>query len=148
MCSGADAHLLLPGWLAALQVIVMGIPSVERAVINKNKDGSYNLLVEGTGLQAVMGTLGVRGHDTTTNHVAEVERCLGIEAARRKIMEEIKYTMGSHGMSIDDRHTMLLADCMTYKVTRDRGCRLILLRAQSAFSTAICNSSCLYRSFH
>jgi hypothetical protein len=24
--------------------------------------------------------------------------------------------MGSHGMSIDDRHTMLLADCMTYKV--------------------------------
>lgn len=29
----------------------MGIPSVERAVINKQKDGSYNLLVEGTGLQ-------------------------------------------------------------------------------------------------
>lgn len=67
-------------------------------------------------LQAVMGTLGVLGHQTTTNHVAEVERVLGIEAARTKIMEEIKYTMGSHGMSIDDRHTMLLADCMTYKV--------------------------------
>lgn len=63
-----------------------------------------------------MGTLGVLGHKTTTNHVAEVERVLGIEAARTKIMEEIKYTMGSHGMSIDDRHTMLLADCMTYKV--------------------------------
>ncbi len=31
-------------------------------------------------------------------------------------MKEIRYTMGSHGMSIDDRHTMLLADCMTYKV--------------------------------
>jgi hypothetical protein len=30
-------------------------------------------------------------------------------------MNEIKYTMGSHGMSIDERHTMLLADCMTYK---------------------------------
>eukprot|EP00878_Enallax_costatus_P021182 GHUV01022417.1.p1 GENE.GHUV01022417.1~~GHUV01022417.1.p1 ORF type:complete len:456 (+),score=120.95 GHUV01022417.1:512-1879(+) len=97
------------------RVIVMGIPSVERAVINKQKDGSFNLLVEGTGLQAVMGTLGVLGHKTTTNHVAEVERVLGIEAARTKIMEEIKYTMGSHGMSIDDRHTMLLADCMTYK---------------------------------
>lgn len=63
-----------------------------------------------------MGTLGVLGHKTSTNHVAEVERVLGIEAARTKIMEEIKYTMGSHGMSIDDRHTMLLADCMTYKV--------------------------------
>jgi DNA-directed RNA polymerase III subunit RPC1 len=113
---------MLPACPTPLQVIVMGIPTVERAVINKNKDNSYNLLVEGTGLQAVMGTLGVRGHDTTTNHVAEVERCLGIEAARRKIMEEIKYTMGSHGMSIDDRHTMLLADCMTYKVRQWGDC--------------------------
>jgi DNA-directed RNA polymerase III subunit RPC1 len=31
-------------------------------------------------------------------------------------MSEIQDTMGAHGMSIDDRHTMLLADCMTYKV--------------------------------
>lgn len=30
-------------------------------------------------------------------------------------MSEIKGVMGAHGMSIDDRHTMLLADCMTYK---------------------------------
>ena len=30
-------------------------------------------------------------------------------------MEEIKFTMGEHGMSIDARHTMLLADCMTFK---------------------------------
>jgi hypothetical protein len=35
-----------------LQVIVMGIPTVERAVINKDdKTGLFNLLVEGTGLQ-------------------------------------------------------------------------------------------------
>jgi hypothetical protein len=30
-------------------------------------------------------------------------------------MSEIQATMGAHGMTIDDRHTMLLADCMTYK---------------------------------
>lgn len=64
-----------------------------------------------------MGTLGVVGCESTTNHVAEMERVLGIEAARRAIMEEIKTTMGAHGMSIDERHTMLLADCMTYKVS-------------------------------
>lgn len=40
------------------------------------------------------------------------------EAARRTIMEEIKATMEAHGMTIDNRHTMLLADCMTYKVRR------------------------------
>ena len=69
----------------------------------------------------MLGTLGVKGKTTTTNHIAEIERYLGIEAARSCIMSEIKYTMGSHGMSIDDRHTMLLADCMTYKVPEGGG---------------------------
>ena len=40
------------------QVIVSGIPSVERAVISKEKDGKHNLLVEGTNMQAVMATAG------------------------------------------------------------------------------------------
>ena len=35
---------------------------------------------------------------------------------RRTIIEQIEYTMVSHGMSIDHRHVMLLADLMTYKV--------------------------------
>lgn len=73
--------------------------------------------MEGTNLQAVMGTQGVVGTETTSNHVLEAASCLGIEAARTTIMREIKYTMGQHGMSIDDRHTMLLADCMTFKVS-------------------------------
>lgn len=34
---------------------------------------------------------------------------------RTTIMNEIAYTMSSHGMSIDVRHVMLLADLMTYK---------------------------------
>lgn len=76
----------------------------------------YSLGVEGQNLTAVMGTLGVDGCRTTTNHVMESEKVLGIEAARTKIMTEIQTTMSSHGMTIDARHTMLLADCMTYKV--------------------------------
>lgn len=56
------------------------------------------------------------GLQSDTNHVMEVEKCLGIEAARITIADQIKKTMGAHGMGIDDRHTMLLADCMTYKV--------------------------------
>ncbi len=64
------------------KVIVMGISTVERAVINKEKDGRFNLLVEGTNMQAVMATAGVLGLKTTTNHVSEIEKFLGIEAAR------------------------------------------------------------------
>ena len=103
-------------------VIVCGIPSVERAVINEKEgasggssgggggepggDGqgkSYKLLVEGVGLTHVMGVPGVKGSMTSSNHVIEVERVLGIEAARGTIMSEIQYTMGQHGMDIDTR---------------------------------------------
>ena len=44
-----------------------------------------------------------------------MQQVLGIEAARNAIYREIDYTMASHGMSIDPRHVMLLADVMTYK---------------------------------
>ena len=35
---------------------------------------------------------------------------------RQTIMNEIVYTMVNHGMSIDSRHVMLLADLMSFKV--------------------------------
>ncbi|KAG2670256.1 hypothetical protein I3760_14G077300 [Carya illinoinensis] len=101
-------------------VIVKGIKTVERAIIKKEQNKKtktikYSLLVEGAGLQEVMGTEGVDGCKTTSNHVIEVQQTLGIEAARKCIIEEIKYTMESHGMNIDIRHMMLLADLMTFR---------------------------------
>ena len=59
---------------------------------------------------------GVKGSHTTSNNTCEMMKTLGIEAARVTIMNEIIYTMVNHGMSIDIRHVMLLADLMTYKV--------------------------------
>lgn len=89
--------------------------------------------MEGYGLQKVMTTegnvypgqsspctsalIGIVGENTTSNHVIEVSQVLGIEAARQTIINEIQYTMKSHGMSIDPRHVMLLGDVMTYKVS-------------------------------
>jgi DNA-directed RNA polymerase III subunit RPC1 len=61
--------------------------------------------------------LGIVGEHTTSNHVIETAHVLGIEAARRTIINEIQYTMASHGMSIDPRHVMLLGDVMSYKVS-------------------------------
>ena len=99
-------------------VIVQGIPSVNRAVINEiDKDGkqSYNLLVEGYGLQDVMGSPGIDGHYTWTNHILEVESVLGVEAARSQVASEISYIMGAYGIGIDSRHLLLLSDVMTFK---------------------------------
>eukprot|EP00258_Populus_trichocarpa_P051159 XP_024467178.1 DNA-directed RNA polymerase III subunit 1 isoform X3 [Populus trichocarpa] len=103
-------------------VVVKGIKTVERVVIAQKKlddaendqgGPKYNMFVEGMGLQAVMGTEGVDGRKTKSNHIIEVQETLGIEAARKCIIDEIKGTMESHGMSIDIRHMMLLADVMT-----------------------------------
>ncbi|KAF6020050.1 POLR3A [Bugula neritina] len=99
-------------------VVIKGVPSVSRAIIHIDEKGSaktYKLLVEGNNLRNVMATPGVKGWETTSNNTFEVEKTLGIEAAMTTIMNEIKYTMKSHGMSIDERHVMLLADLMTYK---------------------------------
>lgn len=100
------------------QVIVQGITTVNRAVINEeSKSGktSYHLLVEGYGLAEVMGSPGIDGRNTTTNHIIEVEKTLGVEAARIQISSEISYIMNAYGIGIDIRHLMLLSDIMTFK---------------------------------
>lgn len=54
----------------------------------------------------------------------EVEKVLGIEAARKTIIDQIHYTMDSHGLGVDPRHLMLLGDVMCFKVRlseRDAG---------------------------
>jgi len=96
-------------------VLVRGISTVSRAVISKSKDGRFELLVEGYDLLSVMATTGVVGIRTFSNHIIETMETLGIEAARETIMKEIKYTMAEHGMSIDARHVMLLADVMCFR---------------------------------
>jgi len=100
--------------LALPKVIVQGITTVNRAVINEDKS-SYHLLVEGYGLAEVMGSSGVDGRRTTTNHIVEVEKTLGVEAARTQISSEISYIMSAYGIGIDARHLLLLSDIMTFK---------------------------------
>ncbi|KDD72848.1 domain 5 of RNA polymerase Rpb1 [Helicosporidium sp. ATCC 50920] len=109
----------LQGLEAALPgVIVQGLATVARAVVRKEKDDGrevFSLVVEGTNLRAVLATPGVDGARTTSNHVAEVALYVGIEAARATVMKEIAYTMGQHGMAVDPRHIMLMADAMTHR---------------------------------
>ncbi|BAT90660.1 hypothetical protein VIGAN_06193600 [Vigna angularis var. angularis] len=100
-------------------VVVKGIKTADRVVISKEEDKitkaeKFKLLVEGMGFREVMGVEGVDGCRTLSNHILEVRDTLGIEAARECIVKEIKYTMvDTHGMNIDTRHMMLLADVMT-----------------------------------
>jgi DNA-directed RNA polymerase III subunit RPC1 len=97
-------------------VVIKGLPTVSRAIMHMdeaNSSKTYKLYVEGDNLREVIATRGVRGTHTTSNNTLEVASTLGIEAAKDTIINEIKYTMESHGMSIDIRHIRLLADLMT-----------------------------------
>jgi hypothetical protein len=49
----------------------------------------------------------------------EVQKVLGIEAARATIVKEIHHTMSAHGLSVDWRHLSLLGDTMCFKVRYD-----------------------------
>lgn len=117
--SGGAVYFVMQALKVALPlVIVQGIPSVNRAVINEEEKGekkTYHLLVEGYGLAEVMGSPGVDGRHTTTNHIIEVEQTLGVEAARTQISSEISYIMNAYGIGIDSRHLLLLSDVMTFK---------------------------------
>lgn len=100
-------------------VVVKGILTAERAVISEKKSGNkykeFQMFVEGKGLKNVMATDGIDGRNTTSNDIMELLPVLGIEAARTAIINETKEVMESHGMNIDIRHMMLLADCMAFK---------------------------------
>ena len=92
---------------------IRGYAEASRAIIKTGDDGKNALLVEGYGLRNCMTTEGVNGLATRTNSVMEMREVLGIEAARKTIIDEISLVMGS--MDIDPRHMQLLADVMTYK---------------------------------
>ncbi|CAG0892079.1 unnamed protein product, partial [Darwinula stevensoni] len=94
-------------------IVVSKIKSVERVILVKEKD--YKLFVEGTGLKQIFGVEGVDYRRTVTNNIMEMERLLGIEAAREAIIREMQYTISSHEIKIDPRHLMLLADAMVCK---------------------------------
>ena len=92
---------------------IRGYPEASRAIIQTDDTGKNALMVEGYGLRNCMTTEGVNGLATRTNSVMEMREVLGIEAARKTIIDEISVVMGS--MDIDPRHMQLLADVMTYK---------------------------------
>lgn len=94
-----------------LSVRIAGLPGTTRAIVcTRNEIPS--LLIEGVGLGSVLAVPGIDPSQTTSNSVAEVVEVLGIEAARTLIVSEVQETMAKHGIAVDPRHLMLLADTM------------------------------------
>jgi DNA-directed RNA polymerase subunit A" len=96
-----------------LQAKIKGIDGIKKTIIQKRGD-EYVIITEGSNLEEAMKVPGVDWRRLYTNNIHEIERVLGIEAARVAIIKEIKNTLDDQGLDVDIRHIMLLADMMTW----------------------------------
>ncbi|MEM2956408.1 MAG: DNA-directed RNA polymerase subunit A' [Candidatus Pacearchaeota archaeon] len=92
--------------------IVSGIEGIEQVLIKKDEN-KYIIITAGSNLEEVIKIKGVDKEKTLTNDIHEIERVLGIEAAREAIIRETESVVSQQGLDIDKRHFMLVADSMT-----------------------------------
>jgi DNA-directed RNA polymerase subunit A' len=96
--------------------ILSGIKGIDQILVVK-RESNFVILTSGSNLSDVLEFKGVNPDKTTTNDLHEVEKVLGIEAARQAIINEIQKVLTSQGLDIDRRHMMLISDAMTYSGT-------------------------------
>ncbi len=95
-----------------LGVKLKGIKGIRRVIIQKRGD-EFVLMTDGSNLEHVLEVKGIDPTRTRTNNINEIEHVLGIEAARRAIIDEINNVLEDQGLDVDIRHVMLVADAMT-----------------------------------
>ncbi len=92
--------------------LVKGIPGIRRILVTLEK-GEWIIRTDGSNLPKVLEVTGIDPTRTTTNHIHEIAKTLGIEAARNAIINEAMGVLEEQGLDVDIRHVMLVADIMT-----------------------------------
>ncbi len=96
----------------AKKVQLSGIKGINRIVV-KAEGEEYVVYTEGSNFAKILAEPEVDQVRTTTNNIYEIEKVLGIEAARNAIINEAVDTLEEQGLDVDKRHIMLVADMMT-----------------------------------
>ena len=91
---------------------ISGVKGIGKVVI-RHEQNEWVIHTEGSNIGSILKIPGVDIVKTTTNDIFEIEKVLGIEAARNAIIHELYTTMEEQGLSVDIRHIMLVADMMT-----------------------------------
>lgn len=92
--------------------LVKGIPGIRRVLVTEEK-GEWVIRTDGSNMPKVLDVAGIDPTRTTTNHIHEIAKTLGIEAARSVIIREAMGVLEEQGLDVDIRHVMLVADIMT-----------------------------------
>ncbi|MFO7797170.1 MAG: DNA-directed RNA polymerase subunit A'' [Promethearchaeati archaeon] len=96
-----------------LKKVVKGVRGIKRGLLTPAEDNSeWIIKTEGTNLSGVVQIEGVDAARTVSNHLHEVEKLFGIEAARSLIINEAKSVLEQQGLDVDLRHLLILADLM------------------------------------
>jgi DNA-directed RNA polymerase beta' subunit len=91
---------------------IKGIPGIRRALVSETGN-EWVITTDGSNLPKVMRIQGIDLTRTTTNNIHEIAETLGIEAARKKLIQEAQGVLEEQGLDVDVRHVMLVADIMT-----------------------------------
>ncbi len=96
-----------------LKKVVKGIRGVKRGLLTPSDDTKeWVIKTEGTNMQSVVQIEGVDTTRTVSNHIHEIEKLYGIEAARNMIIFEAQKVLEQQGLDVDQRHLLILSDLM------------------------------------
>lgn len=98
-----------------LKKVVKGIRGVKRGLLTPSDyNNEWIIKTEGTNMQGVIQIEGVDVTRTVSNHIHEIEKLYGIEAARQMIILESQKVLEQQGLDVDLRHLLILSDLMCH----------------------------------
>ena len=94
------------------EIFVNGIKGITQ-VLPVRKGDEYIIVTAGSNLKDVFKLEFVDQDKTSTNDIFEIEKILGVEAARQATINEVAKVIDEQGLNVDRRHIMLVSDIMT-----------------------------------
>lgn len=92
-------------------VYIKGIKGIKQ-ILPVKRNEEFIIITAGSNFKDVFELDFVDKQRTVTNDVFEIEKLLGIEAARQLIISEVFAVIENQGLNVDIRHIMLVADTM------------------------------------
>ncbi len=93
------------------EVPIKGLKGMKQ-VLPVKRGEEFVVITAGSNLKEIFQLDGVDTTRTTSNDILEINEVLGIEAARKAIVEEAFKVIESQGLNVDIRHIMLVSDTM------------------------------------
>ena len=109
------------------KIIIQGVNGINKVIMRTSRDKGimedgqfirkeeWVLDTDGVNLIQVMNYPGVDPTRTTSNDIYEINNCLGIEAARHTLFQEMFDVISFEGAYVNYRHLALLVETMTFK---------------------------------